>query len=378
MKTGLVLSGGGARGAYQAGVIKALCEVTHQLNIPNPFHIVAGLSAGAINAAYIASHCHEMDYLSQNIGRLWSELTTQKVIRITPFSITRIGTKIIKQLTTGSVFEDTPIRGLIDTSPLHGMVKEHLQYQLIEENVNKGVLKALAVTATNYSNSYATTFVQTAEELPDWKRVRRVSRKTRIGVDHIMASSAIPLLFPAYAIDGVYYGDGGIRNTAPLSPAIHLGVDQVIAVGVCMKETERELHQIGGGEHPSIAHTLSVLIHGLLMDAIDLDIERLERLNEMAEALAGKTINKRVYNKIDYLWISPSKYIGAIAEKWYKTAPAGIRFFLSGLGSDKERADLFSYLLFEKEYLSEIVELGYTDAMAQRPQVELFLKRSEA
>ena len=378
MKTGLVLSGGGARGAYQAGVIKALCEIAHEMKIKNPFHILSGLSAGAINAAYVASHCHELDYLAKNIGRLWSELNTQKVIQITPFSITRIGAKIIKQLTTGSITEDAPIKGFIDTSPLHKLISENLRYELIEKNIQQGLLHALAVTATNYSSSFATTFVQSREPRPAWRRVRRVIRNAKISVDHIMASSAIPLLFPAVAIDGVYFGDGGIRNTAPLSPAIHLGVQQIIAVGVGMKKVEQELNHIGGGSHPSVAHTLSVLIHGLLMDAIDLDVERLERFNEMAEVLGGKTINNRTYNKVDYLWIAPSKYLGEIAGKWYKTAPSGIRFFISGLGSDQERADLFSYLLFETDYLSELISLGYADAMDQRSTIKQFFSRASA
>ena len=375
MRTGIVLSGGGARGAYQAGVLRALCEVSVSLEQKNPFHVIAGLSAGAINGSYLASHCDDLSYLGPAIAKLWSQLETESVINVSPMSVGRIGAKLIRQYVKSA--KTSEVKGMVDTGPLHGLLKEHLRYNKIDENLKNGVFNALAVTATNYKNSNATTFVQSHAPYKDWQRVRRGSQKAAISVDHIMASSAIPMVFPSVELDGTHYGDGGIRNTSPLSPAIHLGAKQLIVVGVCMKDVGAELSLMGAEKQPSMAHVLSVLVHGLLMDAIDLDIERLERFNEMAEALQGKKINGREYTKVDYLWISPSKYIGEIAMKYEKAAPAGIRFIMSGLGSEAERADLFSYLLFEKEYMQELVALGYDDGMAQRDEIKRFLKRAD-
>lgn len=377
MKTGLVLSGGGARGAYQAGVIQALCEVAQREGMKNPFKVISGISAGSINGAYLASHCHDMDYAGKNITRVWRSISTDKIVNISPFSFGRTGLQLFKQFATKVQEEEKDkLTGLIDTAPLYELIKGELRYNQIADNLKTGTLDAFAVTATSYSNSDATTFIQSHREIEEWKRVRRRAKQTVVGVDHIMASSAIPILFPPYEIDGTFYGDGAIRNFSPLSPSIHLGVEQIISVGVRMKDVDTEIGKLGGGRHPSIGHVLSTLVHGLLMDAIDLDVERLDRLNEMAKALDGQKINGREYKQIDYLWISPSRYLGEIAERWIKTAPKSIRFFLFGIGAEKEQADLLSYLLFEQEYLNELIELGYSDAFSQEKEVLSFLKRA--
>lgn len=373
-----MLSGGGARGAYQVGVIQALCEICEKKGLENPFRVITGVSAGSINGAYLASHCHELGYAGQNLTRLWQNLETDKVVNINPFSFGRTGMKLLKQFVgKGEGVQSEQLTGLIDTTPLYELLKNELKYYLIGQNLQSDVLDAFAVTATNYSNSHSTTFIQSQKQVQEWQRVRREATQVKeIGVDHIMASSAIPLLFPPYKIKDAYYGDGAIRNTSPISPAIHLGVDKVIAVGVRMKSVGKELSQIEGGKHPSVGHVLSVIVHGLLMDAIDLDVERLERMNEMSDALGGAKINGREYKKVDCLWISPSKYLGNIAEKWSKTVPKSMSFFLLGLGSDKEQADLMSYLLFEKEYINDLIELGYEDTYRMGSQVEHFLQNA--
>lgn len=377
MKTALVLSGGGARGAYQAGVIQAICEICHREKIKNPFKIISGVSAGSINGAYLASHCYELDYAGESLVKLWKQIKTERVMKVGAFSVGRTGMKILKQFASfGSSEDEDSLTGLMDTEPLYELLKSELRYQLIEQNLQRNVLDAFTVTATNYANSYATTFVQTLQELDGWDRVRREMQKAEINVDHIMASSAIPLLFPSHSIDGVYYGDGGIRNTSPLSPALKLGARQIIAVGVRMKDVKKELSQIEGGASPSIGHILSVMIHGLLMDAIDLNIERLDRVNEVAEAMNEKEIHGRAYHKINYLWISPSQYLGEIAGQCAQIAPKSLKFFLSGLGGEKEQADLLSYLLFESDYIDQLVQLGYEDAIAQKDEIKGLIELS--
>lgn len=368
---GIVLSGGGARGAYQAGVVRALTEIAAQEVRGNPFQIITGISAGAINASYLAMNCNRVDRAGKNLAAVWSNLTTDQIVSINPLVMGKIGLSLMKQLSFGAITKKTPTMALLNTDPLEELLRRRLRPERIQKRIDEEHLYALAVTATDYNNSHARSFVQAREGHNSWARTRRESVSVDIGIEHVMASSAIPVLFPPHKIDKDYHGDGGVRNMAPLSPALKLGAEKLIIVGVRRDSEAGELHNLNGKE-PSLARIFSVLVNGMLMDAVDIDVERLQRLNEVIRLLDKEQAEVAKMRVVDHLWISPSRYLGEIALKWVKEIPARIRYLLQGLGPEEEAVDLISYLLFEKGYCQELVELGYSDTMARRAEVVEF------
>lgn len=364
-KTALVLSGGGARGAYQAGVVKALTEVSLENGINNPFPIITGASAGAINAAFLASSVHQPSLAAENIVKLWQSLTTEQIFKTDRFSLGRIGVRFLRQLTSGDMDQTKSASALLNTDPLRQFITKHLNKKDIQNNIDRGLLHGLGIATTEYSRSERITFVQGHESIPMWERPRRHSERTQIDVEHIMASSAIPLFFPPVKVGNSYFGDGCLRNSAPLSAAIKFGGEPLIVIGVKKHVTTQESRQ-RRTTIPSLAVILSTVINTLFMDPLDVDIERYTRINQLLDEKEKRLSELRHYRQSKMLYIRPSGDLGLLAKDHVNELPKTIRFLLKGLGTDDEAADVISYLLFEPGYINAAINMGYKDALAHR------------
>lgn len=368
----LVLTGGGARGAYQAGVIKYIGE-----NIPEAhFETLIGSSSGAINVAGIASSGGDLKEAGTRIADLWSELHMQQVFRTDAISLARIGTQWLYDLLLGGVLGRPLAGSLLDTSPLRTLLEHVYQADRVQKALHDGSLHNVAVSATEVFSGSLVTFIQSARPR-SWHRARRRGVPTQLTVDHVMASAAIPFLFPAVLVGNRQYVDGCIRSTSPLGPAARLGVDKILAVGVrryYMQETGNLFESVPTEPEriPSPADLGALVLNSLFAEALDADIEHLERLNAMVPAAQEGSLGMR---KIDIMAIRPSEDLGMLAKKYKAEMPLLVRFLLRGLGSERgDSADILSYLLFQPEYLNALVELGYHDARAEDNRLRHFFR----
>jgi NTE family protein len=370
-KIGLVLTGGGARGAYQAGVLHGIADICDTMKIPNPFNIISGCSAGSINAAYLAANCHRMKEGASELAAFWSQLKTREIFRTDIFSLGNISSKIITDVALGGLRKKKKARSLLNTNPLKELVGKYVNFPQIRTNIESGVLGALTVTATDYMSSENISFVMARSEECAWRRARRRSMFSEITLNHIMASTAIPLFFPAYDIDQNFYGDGCLRNQAPLSPAIHMGASRLLVIGV-KKETPDDLH-LRNVMQPSIGRVISVLMNAILMDNVEYDIERLSRINATIDAVPVENRDNIPLRKINYLYLRPSVDLGKLASEKFDLLPETIKYLVSGVGTRNEASELISYLMFESEYCHELSKIGYDDAMGQMDKILDFL-----
>lgn len=371
----LVLSGGGARGAYQVGVLKALGEITHELKLKNPFQIFTGVSAGAINASFLAAGADNFYEQTQSLEKLWSELGMDRVFKTDALSLSRIGLKWMSELSIGALTGTTATRALLDTSPLRDLIESTLDPERIQHLLETEELKALALTALDYRTSMAVTFVQGHPLLPNWHRSRRKSFKTQITASHVMASSAIPLLFPPIEVEDSYFGDGCVRNLTPLSPAIHLGANKLFTIGVrrvsYTADDERAMKSRG---QPSVARVANAILNAVLLDGIETDIERLRRVNDFLKKVPAEHLPNMNFSPIDTVWVHPLGDIGALANKMSSRLPRMIRFLLKGLGPLEDASEIISYLLFDSDFCKRLIHMGYEDGLQQTEEIRLFLK----
>jgi len=371
-RVGLVLSGGGARGAYQAGVLKGIAEICRDAGIKQPFPIITGVSAGAINASYLAARCDNFSEAAEDMVRMWCSITADRVFRTDALTAGRSGLKFLTDATLGALYRKKFARSLLDTSPLAEFIDANVPFDRIDRNLQEGHLSALAVTAMNYSNSNSINFVQTATDIPMWERSRRKSEKAWIATPHVMASAAIPLFFPPVAVGEDHYGDGCLRNTAPLSPAIHLGADRLLVVSV--RRPDGLTPPPTTIVDPTLARVLGVILNALLLDAVDVDMERMARVNQTISLVPEQTRSNLELRKVDYLWLRPSQDIGQLAGDLFDHLPKVIKYLVRGLGSSKEAAEMTSYLLFDPDFCGRLVNTGYEDVMNGREAILAFLQ----
>lgn len=375
-KMGLVLSGGGARGAYQVGVLAAVQEISETSGIAPRFDFLSGVSAGAINASSLASNCENFKNASETLIKLWSELSADQVFSTDSLTMGKIGLKWMSELSLGSLTGTTPGRSLLETSPLRKLIHKNMDYDKVEKNIREGHLSALAITALNYANSATVTFVQGKENLASWDKGRKRSEKTTISTDHIMASSAIPLLFPPVQVDERFFGDGAVRNHAPCSPVIYMGAEKLLVIGVRRQApTAHEQRAHSNLSAPSVARVINTILNGALLDAVEQDIERLHRLNDYARILEPEQGHKIGLRPLDYLFISPSADIGEMAVQKANKLPRMVRYLLKGLGSLEDASELISYLLFDPGFCSDLIDIGYNDGLERKEEIiSLLLK----
>lgn len=372
LQLGLVLSGGGARGAYQAGAIQALQEIHQSSGIPFS-KIICGVSAGAINASYIASQIDQPDVGASRLHRTWSSIQAEEVFRTDYTSLTRNALKLVRGVSLGGLSQSLrPLQmGLLNTTPLRELLEREVPFSRIEENLSSKKLTGLAVSATDYSTSFGVTYVQAHREQKMWHSANRFSLSTDITADHIMASSAIPLFFPPVKVDQRYYGDGCLRNTAPLAPAVHMGANKILVVGVRNQKHIEDFDKPSSS--PSLGRVLSVLINAIFMDAVEVDLERLRIVNESVRKFKAQGVDVR-QKRIDALYLHPSKDLAQMAQTRSQDLPAIIRYLFAGLGTPEESAELLSYLLFEPSYCTALFDLGYHDTKRKQSEILKFLE----
>jgi len=371
-KIGLVLTGGGARGAYQAGVVRAVAEISAKLNIAQPFDIMTGVSAGAINASYLAAQAHQLEEGSIRLAKLWENVTFDQVFQSDLASMSNIGAKLFLDIATGPISGAHMARALLNTKPLRNLIEQNINFEQIQKNIDDGFLGAVSLTATDYTSSNSISFIQGREPLQLWDRQLRKSERAPLRAEHVMASAAIPLFFPPVDVDGRYFGDGCLRNQAPLSPSIHLGANRLIIVGVRKQPPTSEI-EATHTERPSMGRVLSVLLNAILLDGVDWDVERLSRINKTLAHIPIEKRNQLSLKPIDFLWISPSEDIGKMAQGETWRLPRVIRYLIKGLGPVNQAAGLISYLLFDPTFCNRLTEMGYKDAMARRAEIEKFI-----
>lgn len=371
----LVLSGGGARGAYQVGVLAAIADIAQASGVHQAFDIYSGVSAGAINATFLAAGADEFSSACKSLTDLWSQLRSDQVFYSDISSIGKIGFNWMKSVSIGGVAGAVPGQALLDTAPLRQLISEKLSFAKIQNNIDQGTLQGLAITALDYKTSQAITFVQGHKDLPSWEKSRRKSEKTQIHAEHVMASSAIPLLFPPIGVDERFFGDGCVRNTAPCSPSIYLGATKLLVIGVRQQGTSAyEQRVLQNQKPPSVGRVLNVLLNSVLLDGVELDVERLARINAVIDQVPADHQEKLTYKKVDCVWISPSTDLGEIAAQKHRKLPPIIRYLLRGLGPLEETSEIVSYLLFDPSFCTQLIEVGYEDGMKQQAEIKNFLE----
>jgi NTE family protein len=357
----VVLTGGGARGAYQVGVLRWIARHYPQIRIP----ILTGVSAGAVNAAQLAAHHGTFPQAVTELAALWQELTLERVFELSPGLLALSGLRWAGRLLSGGMLRGPEVRALLDTQPLREYLEEvyaavHGDIGGIEYNLGRGALRAVAVSTTDYSTGESVVWVQ-GEGIRPWRRPARRAIQTRLTVEHVMASAAIPLFFPAVRIGRSWYGDGGIKQTAPLSPAVHLGARRILAISTRYEQPGlgRRRRTVLG--YPPPATVLGMLLNAVFLDLIEQDAARLVRFNELLERIPPA--RREGLHPIEFLALRPSMQLSRLVKRYERQLPGTFRFLTRGLGTTRTASpDLLSMLAFVPDYLERIMALGEHDA----------------
>ena len=368
----LVLGGGGARAAYQVGFLRALGRMFPELEVP----ILTGVSAGAISAAYLANHPGAFGAASEDLARIWESLTVDTVFRSDSTSLLSHAMRWGLRLISGGKKIGQPARGMVDTQPLRQFLHEVLhsadgKLTVANEKLASGRLRSLGITTTKYATNQSITWVQ-GKAGSDWARSNRRSVRAEITVEHVMGSCALPLFFPAVQINGEWHGDGGIRLTAPLAPALHLGAGRLIAISTRYQKTQIEADRPANEGYPPPATVLGVMLSAIFLDMLDYDAMNLQRLNELLESLPEE---KRLgLRTAGLLLLRPSQDIGKLATVYEPSLPGLFRFLTRGMGTRETKSpDSLSMVLFEPEYLRRLIEIGEADAIQRREEITAFV-----
>ncbi len=366
-RSALLLGGGGARAAYQVGVLKAIAEIVPH-GSKNPFPIICGTSAGSINTIALASNANNFHYAVERINHVWANFKLEHVFYADGKNLSkRILAWAWANLGFGST-KDGP-SSLLDNQPLRRLLNNYISFDNIEKSITKGDLHAYCVTACSYSKGESTTFFDGQSDIENWQRTHREGRRASMNIDYLMASSAIPVVFPSVKIEGDYFGDGSMRQISPISPALHLGAEKILIIGLRVegKPPKRPpmLH------HPSLGQISGYVMDTLFLNSLHSDIERLERVNRI---LKDQNNSNERLRQIEHMVISPSRDIADIANRYYADLPKSFRFALKFLGMSKGNSRRFiSYLMFTKRFTTELIQLGYEDAIAQKAELREYL-----
>ena len=372
-KIGLILTGGGARAAYQVGFLRA---VSHMLprGTPNPFSIICGTSAGAINAAALASNATDFHRAVRQMLLIWKYFHVGQVYRSDVLGVLGTGMRWFLAMLLGGLGKNNP-SSLLDNSPLSQLLRERLDLSGIRRSIDAGTLYALSITVSGYSSGQSVSFFQGVRGLSGWQRARRIGIPEIIDFEHLLASSALPFIFPAVPLRREFFGDGSMRQIAPISPALHLGADRVVVIGVGRQIQNKPQRTMMAG-YPSLAQIAGHALNSIFLDSLEVDIERLQRINNTIRLIPQEVRDQHnmQLREVDVLVISPSEEIDRIAANYAHELPRSIRFLLQGLGAKRTGgATLTSYLLFEPAYCRALIALGYKDTMARREEILQFI-----
>lgn len=371
---GVVLPGGGARGAYQAGVLDGIASL-YDPGEPVPFRIVSGTSAGAMNAAYLASRMDDFSAAAERLCDVWANISVGKVYRAGYGKIVGVMIRWLWTFLSGGLTDSSP-SFLLDNTPLRKLLGEHIDFTGIRKGIDEGLLRGLAITVSGYLSERSLTYFQAVREVEPWWRQRREGRPAEITLDHVMASLALPIIFPAVSIDGEWCGDGSTRQFAPLAPGIHLGAEKLLVIDVQHPAPSLSSRGKFAKEYPSFSRVIGYLLDTIFSDSLYVDLERLERANHVLEHLPPAAVDpdRPLLRRIDTMVITPSSRPARMAARHVKALPFAIRWLLRSADGESEGGDLLlSYMLFEAVYCRELIELGRRDALAHADELRRFL-----
>ena len=374
-RTALILTGGGARAAYQVGVLRALSEMLPR-DASTPFPIICGTSAGSINATILAVDAANFRHAVRRLMTVWKNFHVHHVYRADIFGAFRNSARwLFAALTGGLLRGGSKTVSLLDNSPLVALLRRHVDVSAIQRHIDDGDLTALSITCSGYSSGQSVTFYQGHPDLKNWQRARRIGVAMPIQIEHLLASSALPFIFPPMRINREYFGDGSMRQIAPISPALHLGADRLLVIGVG-RQLQPNAERIKNGTYPTLAQIAGHALNSIFLDSLEVDLERMQRINRTIELIPEAVRKDTNYplHKVEFRVISPSEDLEQIAAEFAHDLPRTIRSLLSTVGGTRKGgSNLLSYLLFEKSYCRALIKLGYKDTMASKDDLLPFL-----
>ena len=363
-RAGLVLTGGGARAAYQVGVVKAVRDILGN-PVKNPFPIVCGTSAGAINAATLAVFADNFSRAVGSLLEVWEHMRCEHIYRTDAWNILKSGARWLGAMML--VSRNNPV-SLLDNEPLARMLEKNLDFQRIQTHIDSGALYAVCVTASGYTSGQSVSFFQGGSGVEGWERNQRIGAGVSLKLEYLLASASLPFIFPAVKLNREYFGDGSMRQIAPVSPALHLGADRVLIVGTGRQNVGQA--RTRSSVYPSIAQIAGHALNSIFLDSLAVDIERLERINRTVRLVPPDRLTDSGLRMVKVLYITPSQPLERIAARFLHDLPGTVRFILRPTGAlSRAGSNLASYLLFEESFCRALIDLGYEDTVSREAEV---------